>query len=270
MTAKKRLPQDEPSAVTAEVVDAPAADQTAAADLDGEDTAVLPAVAPGAEASGDVSDSGGVTDDGEADAGTHDAAEVDPDTSTGAIVERPAGNRDDETAVLPTSASEETAVLPTSAADETAVLPRDVTDETAVLAANDTARQPVTPAPAVSGVSGGAGVPLEKPARTVPAPAQPSEPAPTSAPTAAPTSAPATTRTATVEPPEPTEPPERRRLRVSTVVWGLMLVAAGIWILAWAAGARIDAQLTLIVLLAAGGVALLVGSIVSGARNARR
>jgi len=57
---------------------------------------------------------------------------------------------------------------------------------------------------------------------------------------------------------------------VSTVVWGLMLVAAGVWILAWASGARIDVQLALIVLLAAGGAALLVGSIISGARHSRR
>jgi len=49
-----------------------------------------------------------------------------------------------------------------------------------------------------------------------------------------------------------------------------MITAAGVWIIAWASGARIDAQLALICLLAAGGVALLVGSIVSGTRASRR
>lgn len=62
----------------------------------------------------------------------------------------------------------------------------------------------------------------------------------------------------------------RRRLRVGTVVWGLVLAACGLGVIAWASGARIDFQLALIVLLAAAGVALLVGSIVSGARHARR
>ncbi|WP_426592962.1 hypothetical protein ACPPVS_14515 [Cellulomonas sp. McL0617] len=64
--------------------------------------------------------------------------------------------------------------------------------------------------------------------------------------------------------------PARRRLRVGTVVWGLILAAFGIGVLAWASGARIDVQLALIVLLAVAGTALLVGSILSGARHARR
>jgi hypothetical protein len=67
----------------------------------------------------------------------------------------------------------------------------------------------------------------------------------------------------------PAEPP-RRRLRVGTVVWGLVIAAIGVGLLAWAAGFQIDVQLAMIVLLAVAGTALLVGSILSGARNARR
>ena len=54
------------------------------------------------------------------------------------------------------------------------------------------------------------------------------------------------------------------------MVWGLILAACGLGVIAWASGARIDFQLALIVLLAVAGTALLVGSILSGARHARR
>ncbi|KQS99620.1 hypothetical protein [Cellulomonas sp. Leaf395] len=85
-------------------------------------------------------------------------------------------------------------------------------------------------------------------------------------------------QTTVVEPapvePAPVEPapvdPPRRRLRVGTVVWGLVIAAIGVGLLAWAAGFAIDLQLAMIVLLAVAGTALLVGSIVSGARAARR
>lgn len=62
----------------------------------------------------------------------------------------------------------------------------------------------------------------------------------------------------------------RARLRVGTVVWGLVLAAIGVGILAWASGLTIDVQLALIVLLAVAGAALLVGSLVSAARSSRR
>jgi hypothetical protein len=64
--------------------------------------------------------------------------------------------------------------------------------------------------------------------------------------------------------------PEDRGPRAGTVVWGLVVAAVGIGILALAAGAEIDGQLALIVLLAAAGVALLVGSVVSSARRRGR
>ncbi|WP_028049981.1 hypothetical protein [Cellulomonas sp. URHD0024] len=76
---------------------------------------------------------------------------------------------------------------------------------------------------------------------------------------------PAPTMVAATTDPEP----QPRRLRVGTVVWGLILAACGLGVIAWASGARIDYQLALIILLAAAGTALLVGSIVSGARRAR-
>ncbi|WP_019136418.1 hypothetical protein [Cellulomonas massiliensis] len=68
--------------------------------------------------------------------------------------------------------------------------------------------------------------------------------------------------------PAPAE--HRPTLRVGTVVWGLVLAAIGVGVLAWAGGASIDLQLATIVLLAAAGTALLVGSLVSGARRSRR
>lgn len=71
-----------------------------------------------------------------------------------------------------------------------------------------------------------------------------------------------------VSPPE--AEPRRLRLRVGTVVWGLVIAACGLGVLAWAGGARIDFQLALIILLAVAGSVLLIGSLVSGARSARR
>jgi heme A synthase len=53
-------------------------------------------------------------------------------------------------------------------------------------------------------------------------------------------------------------------------VWGLVVAVFGVGVLAVAAGARIDVQLALIVLLAAAGVALLVGSLLTAARRKNR
>jgi len=69
-------------------------------------------------------------------------------------------------------------------------------------------------------------------------------------------------------PGEPSPAP-RRGPRVSTIVWGFVIVAFGVVVLAAALGARVDLGLAAIVVLAAAGVTLVVGSIVSGARRRR-
>lgn len=61
----------------------------------------------------------------------------------------------------------------------------------------------------------------------------------------------------------------RRGPRVATIVWGFVVVAFGAVVLAGALGARVDLGLASIVVLAAAGVTLVVGSIVSGARRRR-
>lgn len=64
-------------------------------------------------------------------------------------------------------------------------------------------------------------------------------------------------------------PPLRRGPRISTIVWGFVIVAFGAVVLASAFGARVDTGLVAILVLAAAGVTLVVGSIVSGARRRR-
>ncbi|MBT0994402.1 hypothetical protein KIN34_08900 [Cellulomonas sp. DKR-3] len=63
---------------------------------------------------------------------------------------------------------------------------------------------------------------------------------------------------------------DARTLRVGTVVWGLVLAVLGVGVLAWAGDRRIDVGLAAILLVAGAGVALLVGSLVTGARQRRR
>ena len=65
----------------------------------------------------------------------------------------------------------------------------------------------------------------------------------------------------------PTTPVERPRLRVSTAVWGLVIAAIGVGILALVAGAVFDLQLALIAVLAVAGAAMLGGSIAAAARH---
>ena len=77
-------------------------------------------------------------------------------------------------------------------------------------------------------------------------------------------------RVIAAEPPR-VEPPEPRPfLRVGTVVWGLVIAAVGVGLLSISWGAHLDAQLALIVLLGAAGVALLVGSLVGMRRSRHR
>lgn len=163
---------------------------------------------------------------------------------------------DDETLALPVSD-------PEPAADDTAVLPVEETadDEHPVLALDETTPLPVTqPAPFGSPEPG----PETSPIGALYSPSE--RPAPADVPSSSPD--PFVAEVAPSEP-APVDPP-RRRLRVGTVVWGLVIAAIGVGLLAWAAGVEIDLQLAMIVLLAVAGTALLVGSIVSGARNARR
>ncbi|MFD6139370.1 hypothetical protein [Promicromonospora sp. NPDC060271] len=93
------------------------------------------------------------------------------------------------------------------------------------------------------------------PAREVPA--TPGATAPASAPTTTPTSAPA----------QPTQAATRRGPRVGTAVWGLIVIAVGLGILAVSAGVMFDVGVALILLLGAAGVILVVGSVVSSIRR---
>lgn len=161
-----------------------------------------------------------------------------------------------DTAVLPTAA--DTTALPATAADDTAVIEPDAAvDETRPLPVTDQA----DPYPSTSAWSSpDEPAPYTSPIGALYAPADRPDQGPTDQ--VAPEPAP-------VADPAPADPP-RRRLRVGTVVWGLVIAAIGVGLLAWSAGFAIDLQLAMIVLLAVAGTALLVGSIVSGARAARR
>jgi hypothetical protein len=182
----------------------------------------------------------------------------------------------DETAVPPvaedTSSADDTALLPlgvdTPSENNTSVLPvaEDTTspDDTAVLPGG-TAEPEVAAVPA----------PPTSPIGTLYAPAD--RPEPVRRTSAYGDGAPAEPFGASDAAPDRVDPVvvapaelPRRRLRVGTVVWGLVIAAIGVGLLAWAAGVAIDLQLAMIVLLAVAGTALLVGSILSGARNARR
>lgn len=61
--------------------------------------------------------------------------------------------------------------------------------------------------------------------------------------------------------------PADRGIRVGTVVWGLVVAAIGIGLVATVAGVRFDVELAVIGLVAAAGLALLVGSFAKAARR---
>lgn len=63
------------------------------------------------------------------------------------------------------------------------------------------------------------------------------------------------------------QPPARRGARVGTAVWGLIVLAIGLGVLAVAAGVVFDLGVALIVLLGAAGVILVVGSVISSLRR---
>lgn len=58
--------------------------------------------------------------------------------------------------------------------------------------------------------------------------------------------------------------------RVGTAVWGLVVAAVGVGLLALGLGAEFDVELAVIALVAAAGVALLIGSVAAGARRRTR
>lgn len=70
--------------------------------------------------------------------------------------------------------------------------------------------------------------------------------------------------------PEASEATGRRGPRVGTVVWGLVIAAVGVGVLALAAGLVFDVELALITLVAAAGAALLIGSLITGIRRSGR
>jgi hypothetical protein len=70
------------------------------------------------------------------------------------------------------------------------------------------------------------------------------------------------------QPVQPVQPAATKRgPRVGTAVWGLIVIAVGLGILAVSAGVIFDLGVALIVLLGAAGVILVVGSVVSSLRR---
>ncbi len=76
------------------------------------------------------------------------------------------------------------------------------------------------------------------------------------------------TGTAPDVPAAPAEPSASRRPRVGTVVWGLVVLAVGLGLMALGNGLVFDVQLAVILLVAGAGLALLVGSLVGARRRA--
>lgn len=70
-------------------------------------------------------------------------------------------------------------------------------------------------------------------------------------------------------PQAPPVPQPRRGMRVGTMVWGLVLAAIGAGVLAWVLGVSFDVELAFIILVAAAGVLLLVGSVATTWRRRR-
>lgn len=79
--------------------------------------------------------------------------------------------------------------------------------------------------------------------------------------------APASPATPVASVPFPRTLDEPRGVRVGTVVWGLVVTAVAVGLLALANGATFDVQLATIVVIAGAGVALLVGSLLGTRRR---
>jgi len=78
---------------------------------------------------------------------------------------------------------------------------------------------------------------------------------------------PAETTAITTHDPGPALVTPRRGVRVGTIVWGLVIAAIGVGILAYALDVTFDAQLASIIVIFAAGVLLLVGSIATSRRR---
>ena len=183
---------------------------------------------------------------------------------------------DEETAVLASGDDDDTVVVAAPDADdaETVVLP--AAGETAVLESGDTAVLETQDTDADDGAHATAVLPLpddEGTARPTGAAATPGVTAATSAgmPAAATPPPPTYDRPATtpVLPAAQPLPPERQGIRVGTVVWGLVVAAVGLGLVAFASGVVFDVELAFIILVAAAGVALLAGTLLGARRRGR-
>lgn len=84
----------------------------------------------------------------------------------------------------------------------------------------------------------------------------------------APPTVPATlAETTAIHDPGPAPVAPRRSMRVGTIVWGLVIAAIGVGILAYALDVTFDAQLASIIVIFAAGLLLLVGSIATSRRR---
>ncbi|GAA1973963.1 hypothetical protein GCM10009718_07390 [Isoptericola halotolerans] len=81
-----------------------------------------------------------------------------------------------------------------------------------------------------------------------------------------------TTSAASVDdsPAVPARPLVRSGPRITTIVWGFIVVAIGVGLLASTAGASIDLELAAILLLAVAGLMLVVGSVAGSLRRRRQ
>ncbi|WP_407318882.1 hypothetical protein UQW22_00385 [Isoptericola halotolerans] len=122
-----------------------------------------------------------------------------------------------------------------------------------------TAALPTSPGPQAAGSTGRSTDPLavfDEPVRSAgsaPEPTTASRPEPSASGTAA-----------------PAAPLVRSGPRTTTIVWGLIVVAIGIGLLATTAGATIDLELAAILLLGVAGLLLVVGSVAGSMRRRRR
>ena len=78
---------------------------------------------------------------------------------------------------------------------------------------------------------------------------------------------PAETTAITTHDPRPAPVAPRRGVRVGTIVWGLVIAAIGVGILAYALDVTFDAQLASIIVIFAAGALLLIGSIATSRRR---